>query len=133
MTILHRVLEKDLHLLKLNRPLNGRQAKELEQSFKDAFNCGAKRIVIDLEDVPFVDGHGLAALVTGYKLFGRSGQNFRLAALQDQPQLLLELTMFDRIFQVFDNVAAAVLLKPGHHLAARQGVSVLATQPVGIR
>jgi len=132
MTILHRVLEKDLHLLKLNRPLNGRQATELEQSFKDAFNCGAKRVVVDLEEVPFVDGQGLAALVTGYKLFGRSNQNFRLAALQDQPTLLLELTMFDRIFQVFDNVAAAVLLKPGHQSPARRSAPVFAPQPVAI-
>jgi anti-anti-sigma factor len=128
MTILHRVLEKDLHLLKLNRPLNGHQAKELEQAFSDAFSCGARRVVVDLEDVPFVDGQGLAALVTGYKLFGHNNQNFRLAALQEQPTLLLELTMFNRIFHVFDNVAAAVLLKPSQRrngaLAARSAASL---------
>jgi anti-sigma B factor antagonist len=100
MNILHRVLDADVHLLKLNRPLSGRWATELEQKFKDALNRGAKRVIVDLEDVPFVDSRGLAALVKGYKTFGSNGQNFQLAALQEQPRLLLELTMFDKIFDL---------------------------------
>jgi anti-sigma B factor antagonist len=100
MSISHRILETDVHLLKLNRPLSGRWANELEQKFKDVLNRGAKRVIVDLEDVPFVDSRGLAALVEGYKTFGSNGQNFRLAALQEQPRLLLELTMFDKIFDL---------------------------------
>ena len=116
MSILHRILETDVHLLKLNRPLSGRWANELEQKFKDALDRGARQVVVDLEDVPLVDSRGLAALVKGYKTFGSNGQTFQLAALQEQPRLLLELTMFDRIFQVFDSVAEAIESIPQHSI-----------------
>ena len=107
MSITHRVLEKDLHLLKLSQPLSGRWATELKQKFQDAYQRGAKRVVVDLEDVAFIDSQGLATLIAGYKIFGREKQNFLLAALQDQPKLLFELTMFNRVFQIFDTVAEA--------------------------
>jgi anti-sigma B factor antagonist len=116
MSILHRTLDTDVHLLKLSRPLSGRWANELEQKFNDALSRGAKRVIVDLEDVPLVDSRGLAALVKGYKTFGSNGQNFQLAALQEQPRLLLELTMFDRIFQVFDTVAEAIESIPYHSI-----------------
>ena len=116
MSILHRILETDVHLLKINRPLSGRWANELEQKFKDALDRGARQVVVDLEDVPLVDSRGLAALVKGYKTFGSNGQTFQLAALQEQPRLLLELTMFDRIFQVFDSVAEATESIPQHSI-----------------
>jgi anti-anti-sigma factor len=131
MTILHRILEKETHVLKLERPLNRRQAQELEQKFQEAFDCGARRVVVDLAEVPFIDGKGLSALVAGYKIFGHSGQNFRLAGLQDQPKLLLELTMFNRIFQIFDNVTAA--LNPKSERQASYRPSTLAAQSVAAR
>jgi anti-sigma B factor antagonist len=111
MSILHRILDKDLHVLKINRPLNGRSAKELEQKFQEAFDCGAKRVIVDLEEVPFIDSSGLSALVIGYRLFGHDSHNFRLAAPQEQPKLLFELTMFNRIFQVFDTLTSAIETK----------------------
>ncbi|MBN1994782.1 MAG: STAS domain-containing protein [Anaerolineae bacterium] len=127
MSIIHRVLDKDIHLLKLNCPLYGCWAKELEAKFQDAFARGARQMVLDLEEVTFVDCTGLAALVAGYRLFGSRQQNFRLVGLQDQPKLLLELTMFDRIFQVFDTVFEATGSKPVRPL--QPTVSNFAVQP----
>jgi anti-sigma B factor antagonist len=130
MSILHRTLNADVHLLKINRPLSGRWANELEQKFKDALDRGARRVVVDLEEVPLVDSRGLAALVKGYKIFGSNGQNFQLAALQEQPRLLLELTMFDRIFQVFDSVAEATESIPHHSIQFVQEARTFAPQLV---
>jgi anti-anti-sigma regulatory factor len=70
------------------------------------------RVVVDLADVPFIDSPGLALLVAGYHLFGSRPQNFRLAALQKQPQLLLELTGFDHIFQCFATASEALAAEP---------------------
>lgn len=130
MNIIHRELARDVDLLKLNRPLNGRWAKELELKFQDAFHRGAKRVVVDLQDVPFVDCLGLAALVAGYRLFGSNRQNVVLVGLQDQPTLLLELTMFDRIFQVFDSVAEVMGSQPFRQEQVHQPVPTFASQPV---
>ncbi len=106
MSISHRVMQPDVHLLKLNRPLSGRWAGEVEQAFTDLFNRGARRVVLNLEDVPFIDGHGLSVLVAGLKIFKNNAQNLHLIAPQEQPRLLFELTGFDKIFSIADSPAA---------------------------
>jgi anti-anti-sigma factor len=60
---------------------------------------GVKRVLVNLEDVPFIDSRGLAALIAGYKMFGSDARNFRLVGIQDQPRLVFELTGFDHVFQ----------------------------------
>jgi len=86
-------------LVTLNGPLNSTQAKDVIQLFEALSAQGLERLVVDLNDVPFVDGPGLAALIAGYELFGKVPQNFRLTGIQDQPRLVLELTGYDRVFQ----------------------------------
>jgi anti-sigma B factor antagonist len=130
MSILPRVINKDLQVLKVDRPLSGRCADELEQKFADARSYGVKHVVVDLEDTAYIDSRGLAALVAGYKLFGSDKHNFRLAAPQDQPKLLFELTMFDRIFAVFDNVVDAVGVTVAHRQPARRMTPSFVSQPV---
>jgi anti-anti-sigma regulatory factor len=71
----------------------------------------------------------LAALVAGYKLFGSDKQNFSLAALQEQPKLLFELTMFDRIFQIFDTVGEASRPMPAQHKPLLGRAPAFVSQP----
>ena len=104
--IAHTILENEVHLIQPNRALHADLASETIQLFRDISSRGAKKVIVNLEHVPFIDSHGLAALVIGLKIFD-NGQNLRLAAPQAQPRLLFELTMFDRIFQIADNVASA--------------------------
>jgi anti-sigma B factor antagonist len=104
--ISHTVLENDIHLIDLNQPLHAQQAREAMQLFREMSQQGVKKVIVNLENVPFIDSHGMAALVVGLKIFDDGG-NLRLAAPQAQPKLLLELTMFDRIFSITDSVAEA--------------------------
>jgi anti-sigma B factor antagonist len=106
MAISHMVLENEVYLIQLQQPLHGGLAMETMQLFRDISQQGAEKVIVNLENVPFIDSHGLAALVIGLKIFGY-GQNLRLAAPQEQPKLLFELTMFDRIFHISDSVTAA--------------------------
>ncbi len=108
MRILHNMLETGVHLVKLNGPLNGNLAEEAKQTFVNMYNKGARRVIINLEDVPFIDSRGLAVLVAGLKIFNKDAQSFRLAAPQTQPGLVFELTGFDKVFQIFDSVTEAV-------------------------
>jgi anti-anti-sigma factor len=90
----------DMHLVNLSGALNISRKEEVIQLFKALFERGVERVVVNLEDVPFIDGQGLAALITAYRIFGSDAQNFRLAGIQDQPRLVFELTGFDRVFQI---------------------------------
>ena len=101
-------LAEDIHLVELSGPLNVTQEDKVVQLFRDMAAQGVARVIIDLQDVPFIDSRGLAALVTGYRLFGSDPANFRLAALGNQPRLVFELTGFDLIFETFDSVVDAL-------------------------
>ena len=100
------------HLINLSGPLHGSQAEDLSRQFKALAKKGVTQVVVNLAGVPLLDSRGLAALITGHKLFGRQEQNFRLAGAQDQPKLVFELTGFDHIFQMFASVAEAMTAQP---------------------
>lgn len=87
-------------VLNLNEPLNGRHADRVEQLFREMSTRGVECVVVNLREVPFIDSRGLATLIAGYEVFGGRAKNFRLAAVQEQPQLVLELTGFDQVFEV---------------------------------
>ncbi len=107
MEITYNSLGTDVYLVKLNGALNARTAENAKKTFRDLADKGAKRVIVDLSGVPFIDSSGLAALVSGLKTFGGDAENLRLAAPQSQAKLLFELTMFDRVFKIFDSVADA--------------------------
>jgi anti-sigma B factor antagonist len=107
MDISYNALSSNVYLVKLNGALNARSAEEAKQTFRDLSGKGAEQVIVDLEGVPFIDSSGLAALVSGLKTFGGDAQNLRLAAPQSQAKLLFELTMFDRVFQIYDSVSEA--------------------------
>ncbi len=107
MEISYNSLGADFYLVKLSGALNARTAEDAKQTFRDLADKGAERVIIDLSGVPFIDSSGLAALVSGLKTFGGDAENLRLAAPQSQAKLLFELTMFDRVFKLFNSVSDA--------------------------
>jgi anti-sigma B factor antagonist len=103
----------DSCLVRLSEPLNARRAEGIRQFFKDLAHNGVRRVVVSLEDVPFIDSQGLVALISGYKAFGSDANNFRLVGIPPQPRLLFELTGFDRVFQGIGNDRVEILaLRP---------------------
>lgn len=93
-----------ISIVSFNGALNARSAEEAKQTFRDLVDQGVTQVVVDLQEVPFIDSSGLAALVSGLKTLGGESTNLKLAAPQSQARLLFELTMFDRVFEIHDSV-----------------------------
>jgi len=64
---------------------------------------GAKIILIDFQDVTFMDSSGLGALVLALKTVRASGAKIYICAINDQVKMLFELTSMDKVFKVFPN------------------------------
>lgn len=112
MQVTHKTVEPDVYLLELNGPLNSACSDEVKHVLLDLHEKGARSIVVNLREVPFIDSNGLAALILGLKTFNSDNREFSLAGLQTQPKLVLELTGFDKVFQILDDVAVAANLSP---------------------
>ena len=84
-------------------------SSEVQQSITKLVQDGARVIVVDLEQVTFMDSSGLRVLVAGLKLLRRSGgAPLLICGANSQIRTALRLTMLDRVFPIYKNVDEAL-------------------------
>lgn len=66
------------------------------------------RIVINLENVHFIDSTALATLVKGMKRCRQQNGNLYLAGLQQPVRIIFELTRLDKAFDIYQHENEAV-------------------------
>ena len=67
-----------------------------------------KRILVNMQDVPYIDSTGLAEIVEAYHAAIRRGGAFKLAHLTPHVRELLTVTMLLTVFEVFESEADAL-------------------------
>jgi anti-sigma B factor antagonist len=81
-------------------------------ALKDAFNelpqDGSPKVVIDLEGVSYVDLTGLGSVIAALKQIRNSQGQLRLAAPNQQVQVVLELTTLDSVFPYYATLEEAL-------------------------
>ena len=95
--------------IKVFRPsgiLDSLNGAELRRGVNDAIASGARTILINCQDVTFMDSSGLGALVMILKSIRAVKGKLALCSIIDQIQILLELTSMDKVFQIFPNQEA---------------------------
>jgi anti-sigma B factor antagonist len=70
--------------------------------------AGAKRIVLNLGDVPYIDSAGLGEVVRTYTTVSRQGGVLKLLNLTKRIQDLLAITKLLTVFETFENENEAV-------------------------
>ncbi|HEY9697101.1 MAG TPA: STAS domain-containing protein [Trichocoleus sp.] len=83
--------------------LDGTQANEFRDAISDSLNAGEKCILVDLQEVTFMDSSGLAALITAVRLVQSAGGKLHICSPNQQIRMLFELTSMDRVFLIFSN------------------------------
>ena len=85
---------------------------EGDELLKDKINSmvhqGNKRLVLNLEGVPYIDSAGLGEIVRTYTTVSRQGGNLKLLNLTKRIQDLLAITKLLTVFETFDNEGDAV-------------------------
>ncbi|MBS1847053.1 MAG: STAS domain-containing protein [Actinobacteria bacterium] len=101
------VTEEPTHTL--CRPVGELDAYTVGQ-FREALTglATARRLVIDLSAVPFMDSAGLGALIGGIRRTRENNGDVSVACGRPTLTRLLHTTGFDRIVPVVDDVAAAL-------------------------
>jgi anti-sigma B factor antagonist len=107
MEITQSTIDEQTCVISLNGTLNARSADQVKDAFREVVGKGIRQVILNLADVPFIDSSGLAALVSGLKTLNEKDGSLKLAALQSQADLLFKLTMFDKVFEIFDDVDSA--------------------------
>lgn len=68
----------------------------------------AKKLVVDLEKVSYIDSSGLATLVEILKKTKSQGGSLGLSGMSEKVKSLFEITKLDKLFSIFPNHQEAV-------------------------
>ena len=92
-----------VYRLKISGELDLATRETLRDELKLAEASDAKRIVLDLNDLTFIDSSGIAILVEAHQRSATSGSRFRVLLLVDgQVREVLELTGLTEILDFTD-------------------------------
>jgi anti-sigma B factor antagonist len=86
----------------------GEESNQLRSHIKEMLSEGAKRLVLDLGNVSYIDSAGLGTLVAGYTSSQSQGAVMKLANLTKRFREQLNITKLVTVFDVYDSVEAAI-------------------------
>src|SRR5467141_3105079 len=86
----------------------GEESNALREKVKSLLAGGKKNIVLNMNNVTFIDSAGLGTLVTAHHGAKLQGASLKLCHLGRQVQELLQITKLLTLFDVYDTEAAAV-------------------------
>lgn len=92
-------------------------APKLRQDLVDASAAGSTLVVLDLEQVGFLDSVALSVIIGGHRRLRYHGAHLHLAAPQSLVRRVLDLTRVDSMIPTYDTVADAEQDCPSLHVA----------------
>ena len=82
-------------------------ASMLKTKFKE-LSAKQNNFVLDLSKMDYIDSTGLGAIVSCLKVVSEASGDVKLACLKDKPRMIFEITRAYKIFDIFDDLGAAV-------------------------
>ena len=81
--------------------LDGTKAGQFRQEISQLVEANVDIVLIDFQDVTFMDSSGLGALVPALKTVRAAGSKLFICSVNEQIKMLFELTSMDRVFEIF--------------------------------
>jgi anti-sigma B factor antagonist len=86
----------------------GEESQALREKLKSLIAEGKKKIVLNMDNIKYVDSAGLGILVAAHMCAQAQGASLILSNLGTKFQEILQITKLVTVFQVFNTEAAAV-------------------------
>lgn len=83
--------------------LDGISANQLRREINDIVENGASIVLVDFQNITFMNSTGLGALVSTLRTVRSAGSELFICSLNEQVQMIFKLTKMDRIFKTFTN------------------------------
>jgi anti-anti-sigma factor len=90
-------------VVKLSGIINNTNSEELRQQITNLQESGAKTVLVDCQDVAFMDSSALGALVLAFKTLRAANSRLVLCSINEQVRILFELTGMDKVFEIFSS------------------------------
>ena len=83
--------------------LDGDKTNDLRREIIGLVDNGHTVILVDLQDVNFMNSSGIGALVATLKAVRTGQAEMYLCSLGEQLQMIFQLTKMDKVFKIFTN------------------------------
>ena len=94
-------------LIKIFQPsgiLDASESQEFRQEITEIIaDSGAKIVLVDFQNVTFMDSSGLGALVLAFKALRAADIKLVICSINEQVRILFELTGMDKVFEIFSS------------------------------
>jgi len=100
MDISHETLDANIVVIRLNGRLDAKSSTHVKATLEKLLQAEQSKIIVDMQNVSFIDSSGLAALVSGLRSARERKGDIVLSGVQSQAQTVFRLTMLDRVFAI---------------------------------
>ena len=90
------------------RVLVGESSHQLHEVVRDALTKGARKLLLELVAVSYIDSVGVGELVSSYAAAHRAGGELKLSNLTKRVQALVQLTRLNSIIDTHPDEASAL-------------------------
>ena len=101
-------LEGDVAILSLQGRLDLTNASTLKEASKDVLESQARKMILNLDKVDFINSSGLGALVSILKEVRNSHGALRLTNLAPYVKEIFDITQLSNIFEIFPDEKQAL-------------------------
>lgn len=95
-------------VLSLRGEIDVYTAPRMRQAIVDLVDAGSRNIVIDMENVDFLDSTGLGVLVEGLKRVRTRGGSLSLVVTQDKIVKIFDITGLNKAFPIHGSLEEAL-------------------------
>lgn len=86
----------------------GEESNALREKVKSLLAAGQKKIVLNMDNVSYIDSSGLGTLVASHTSAQSQGASLKLSNLGSKFQEVLQVTKLVTVFDVYPSEAAAI-------------------------
>ncbi len=95
-------------ILRASGRLDSARAEGFEEQLEEAVGQNDQNVILDLEDVEFMNSAGLRIALLTAKELDRAGRRFAVCALSEQVSAVFKISGFDKIIAVYDSTQDAI-------------------------
>ena len=100
---------EDVVVLDLSGKLTiGEPVLQLRETLRTFTTEGARKFILNLGDVGYIDSSGLAVLIETMQGVEEYGGMFALAGMQETVRSIFEIARLDQVFRIFPDVNSAL-------------------------
>jgi anti-anti-sigma factor len=83
--------------------LDGIQGTQLRKEITSVAETGVEIVLLDFQDITFLNSAGLGTLLAALKAVRKTGGNIFICSMNQQVKMVFEMTKMERVFKIFNN------------------------------